>query len=181
MKTQEKSSTWMGIGRHGFQCQFDLLSTHIQPYKRALMPIKIFVQCSELWISKHFPSVQTFPQFSVTSTAHIQLQCHSHNLEGNRKHSRQQTHSKKESEAKLHILTELKTYTPVGSISHSCLWVPNAMTNTTWSEAGLCLVSHPIRQCGVPYAVSLLSVKYSISIIITAEDFLKGRFLVSSF
>lgn len=27
----------------------------------------------------------------------------------------------------------------------------------------------------------LLSVKYSISIIVTAEDFLKGRFLVSSF
>lgn len=131
MKTEEKSpSTRMGIGRHGFQCQFDFLSISIQACKTALVPVSIFVQCSELWIS--FPLHTDLA--SATSTAHIWLQCYYHNLEGNIKHSRQQTHSKKESEAKLHILPELKKYTPVGSISHICLWVPNAMTNTTWSE-----------------------------------------------
>lgn len=55
------------------------------------------------------------------------------------------------------------------------------MTNTIWSEEGLCLFSHPIRQRVVQCEVNLLWVKYSISIIITAEDFLKERFLVFSF
>lgn len=135
------------------------------------------MKCSELWISKHFPSIQTLPQLQALLINDCSVTPTTWKAKEAFKAANTQ---KKESEAKLHIFPELK---------HALLWGPLATAVSGYQMQSLtpCEVSRACAcfltpsECVVPYAVSLLPVNYTISIIITAEHFLKGRLLVSSF
>lgn len=160
MKTEEKSNTWMRIGRHGFQSQFDFLSIHIQPCKRTSVPLSIFAWCSELWISKHFPSTQSLPHYKHCSYMTALL------LPQSGRQQRQQTHRKKASKTKLYVLPELK---------HTLLWSPLAIAVSEYQmqwltlcevrRACACLLtpSHPIVWYNMQWACYQWNTAYQLS------------------
>lgn len=155
--TKHMNGTWERCGFKCHLCPFDFLSIYVQPYKLAIVSVNVSCvqscQNYECWVicrKNYILKCLLFP-LGLRTTAHIWLQQrYWHNLEDNIKHTRQQMHNMKKSEAKLYVLPKFKIIYTLGvHYPYLPFRPPNALANTTWNEECLCLFCSPCQMARI--------------------------------